>query len=515
MPQSAAGPLRWSISVATALASVLAGLALSGHEGAEGAAPQVAASTDAHTIQDKATGAVPVPENATLQWLVIGGGATPSTNQFGIEADVADVQRTFAGPGGTLFSGGARALSVQVREPNPMGDPLRRRLGRFFAPRQGRNSRYRRTRLPGARIATRATVLQTISAQLRQAGDGPLLVWTAGHGDIGSAPSANGVLLWAGGRLTPVDVADLLAGEGLARTLTLIMTTCYSGGFAEMVFANADARAGPARVLSCGLFASPWDLESSGCDADPERRHHQGYARHFLPALHGLARDGEPLPRAEIDFDGDGRISLFEAHARVRMASQSADVPTSTSERWLRHAAPKEGPATPLTIPEEDAVISHLAARLRVPAGDLTRPGELARREAAQEQARQELERVQVDEDAAWHELAAELLGRWPTLDDPWHPDFDDTLRRHRQAIGDHLDGSPLMRRYETASAVTDAAGRLLDQERIGAALAERLERAVDNRLLAGRLKAKGGAAWLRWRALLRCERRVPRLQPR
>lgn len=517
MARTRARRWRWPASVLLALASVLVCISLLQRPGAGVNSPP-------SRSLNVATRAQP------LDWLTIGGGATPSSNQYGIEADVADALRTFAGPGATLFSGGADALAVQVRERLPLGDPLRRRLAGFFSPRPGRNSRYRRTRLPHAQVATRPTVLETLGAQLRHDGDGPLLVWVAGHGELGDRPAANGVQLWAGGRLLPTDFSRLLAGAGLRRTMTLIMTTCFSGGFAEVVFANADHKAGPARVLACGLFASPWDLESSGCDADPERRHHQGYARHFLPALRGLDSDSQPLPRGEIDFDGDGRISLYEAHTRVRIASESADVPTSTSERWLRHvaaddttpeatapddAAPDAAAATAVAMAEEDAVIARLAARLRLSSDDLRRrPGEFARREAAIEVARKEVERVRVDEDATWHALAADLLGRWPTLDDPWHSQFEATLRDHGPAIGAHLEASPRWRRYREATRVTDAANRLLDRARIASALAERLERALDNRLMAQRLRAAGGEGWLRWQALLRCERQIPRLRP-
>ncbi len=513
MKRRPTGVVRWLAGVAAVLAAVLAMLwawpqrtpPSTGSDRTSVAASDVLPVDLAHPASEVADG--------RLDWLVVGGGATPSSNQYGIEADVQEVVRTFSGPGRVWFSGGAEALAVQVRQARPRGDPLRRRLGRFFWPRQGRDARYRKTHLPRTRVAERPVVLDALTTQLRHAADGPLLVWIAGHGDLGERPADSGVQLWGGGRLLPRDLARLLDGAGLQRTMTVLMTTCYSGGFAEMVFDGADHRRGAARVMACGLFAAPWDLESSGCDANPDRRQHEGYARHFLSGLRGLDRNGRRLPRPQIDFDGDGRISLLEAHTRVRIASSSADVPTSTSERWLRHVAPDEGPIRDADLPEERAVISHLRRRLRLDPNIPQAKSPLAAREAAIAQAQEAVDLARADEDAAWHTVAAHLLGRWPVLDDPWHPDFDATLSTHHRSIGNWLDGSPKWRSYTEAVAVTDAANRLLDEARIAAALAERLERAQDNLRLAARLTAAGGAGLVRWQALLRCERRVPRLR--
>jgi len=294
--------------------------------------------------------------------------------------------------------------------------------------------------------------------------------------------------------------------------LRLVMTTCFSGGFGELAFRRADVNGGLPRAARCGLFAAPWDLESTGCDPDPDRRLHDGYATFFFPALRGKDRSGAPLPAPAVDFDHDGRVSLLEAHTRVRIAAQTADVPTTTSERWLRAVAPKDGPAVAVELPEERAVITALAERLgiRSPLTDARTALDEAVR--ADDVVRDRVSAAQRREDEAWHALASALLARWPVLDDPWHPEFAALWSRDRAAIEAHARTSPRWRRYDLARAATDAAQQERDRTRTRSAWHERLVRAVETVAYAERLSVRHDEDWLYWRQLLRCERHVPRL---
>jgi hypothetical protein len=285
-----------------------------------------------------------------------------------------------------------------------------------------------------------------------------------------------------------------------------VATTCFSGGLAELVFERADPRQGPARTITCGLFAAPWDLEASGCDPNPDRAAQEGYAIHFLHALRGEDRDGEPLPLAEIDFDGDGAISLLEAHARVRIASAGPDVPTTTSERWLEHAIPNVPPGeVDVELPEEDAVIAALSARV----GDVDAPAALDELEDEIDETRQRLTRAQGAEERAFRLASAELLARWPTLDDPWHPDFSATLSDNHTAIAALLETSPPYAAYLDAKTEVDALSNAIGDLRVQAAPIERLVRAQDFRRRAAALRTRGGQRLKRYEALLSCERFV------
>jgi hypothetical protein len=273
----------------------------------------------------------------------------------------------------------------------------------------------------------------------------------------------------------------------------------------------------------CGLFSAPWDLEATGCDPNPDRATHDGYGLHVLEALRGRDREGKPLPMASLDLDGDGRISLLEAHTRARIASTSADVPTSTAERWLRHAAPSRGSETPaalpeapaerpeaIELPEETAVIAALTERLGFVGREAGAALELQRREADLEAVLRGLDEAQAAEDAAYRLAAADLLARWPLLDDPWHPDHARVLARHRTAITEHLERSTTYADWLAARSDVDHLVSRSWELRTRAAPYERLARAVESLELAARLHAQGGEGWATFERILACERSVP-----
>jgi hypothetical protein len=454
---------------------------------------------------------MPPPAPGALDWIIIGGGGTPADNQVTIEGDVIDAARTLGGAGRALFSGGSNTACVQVLDREMPNDPLLRDLGGFFAPRAGRRSWYRAPKIAST-PATAGAVLHLLGNQLARKEAGSLLVYAAGHGEIGNAARDNFISLWAGSQLSVADLADALDRGGSGRTVRVVATTCFSGGFGELVFRAADDQRGAARTARCGLFASPWDLESSGCDPDPDRRRHHGFGAYFLPALRAKTRTGERLTRDDIDFDGDDRISLLEAHARVRIASPTADVPTTTSERWLRHAAPLSGPVSPVNMPEDEAVIVAVGRRLGV-AEPMTKAKSLFEQaEKSSELTNAAVKTEHAAEDDAYHAVAAAMLGRWPVLDDPWHPKFRELVREERTEIADFIASSPLWRRWTRAVSSTDKATARRHAVRKERAMVERLHRAVQNVELAGRLTARGGPDWLYFKQLMRCERYVPKL---
>jgi hypothetical protein len=306
-------------------------------------------------------------------------------------------------------------------------------------------------------------------------------------------------------------VADLAARlDQSPRPVRLVVTTCFAGGFADVVFRGADEALGASAGERCGLFAAPWDLEATGCDPNPDRAAHDGYGLHVLEALRGRDRTGATLPLATLDLDGDGRISLLEAHTRARIASTSADVPTTTAERWLRHAAPSHGPEIAVALPEEDAVIAALGERLDLRGREAAAALELQRIEDGLQAVLHGLDDAQRSEDAAFRLAAADLLARWPLLDDPWHPDHARVLARDHGAIEEHLARSSS---HADWLAARDDVDRLTARSwdlRQRAAPYERLARALESRRLAARLRARGGEGWAVFERILACERGVP-----
>jgi hypothetical protein len=235
---------------------------------------------------------------------------------------------------------------------------------------------------------------------------------------MGESPRDNRVLLWSGTDLSVSDLAKALDGAPQRRQTRVVVTSCYSGGFAEIVFAGADPSQGAADGDRCGFFASQWDQVSSGCDPDPDRRAQQGYGMHFLQALRSRNRSGQLLAGEAIDVDGDGRISLLEAHTRARLQSASIDVPTTTSERWLRQAAPRDGPGEKVALPEEDLVVAALGKELGVDGEAAARRQDVALA-ARMDELKRELEDAEERESIRYEKLRVALLNAGPSSTTP------------------------------------------------------------------------------------------------
>jgi hypothetical protein len=455
---------------------------------------------------DPGVSSSPPPSAQSVRWLLVGAASSPADNQISIEQDGALLRRVLGPAGMTLLAGGPGARDVQVTARQVGGDRLLQELADLIAPRGGRDSRYRRGQLPRHGAAT-AEELGATLLRLLDASTAPLMIYLGGHGEQGELPRDNYVALWGGERLTARDLATWL--DRGTRPVQLIVTSCYGGGFAEVVFRGGDPKRGVAPGR-CGLFATTEDLPATGCDPNPDRQAQQGYALHFFHALERRGRDGKPLVAAAIDLDGDGAVSLAEAHARTRIDLATVDVPTSTSERFLREVAPRVGPRRALPLPEEHAVVRALAAQIGVAAEPTAARREIAVREAGAERARAQLERLYAAEDRAARRVTGELLARWPVLDDPWHSDFAELVRCQRSAIAAHLKASASYSEYlDTRQDVTEAEDRFWTLRRQIAPL-ERLTRSLETIELAERLQARGGAPWQSFAAILACERTVP-----
>jgi hypothetical protein len=460
------------------------------------------------TVEEPIRSVTPLPPERT-RWAMIGAAQAPSQNPVSIEQDAELLGRVLGPEGVFLLGGGPGARDVQVASPRSRRDTLLDELAELFAPRGGRDSRYRRSKLPVSAAASAGEV-ERILRGLLGAGRDPLLLYIAGHGEQGETPAGSSVSLWTGPRLTVEELATLL--DASTRPVQLVVTSCYGGAFAEIAFRGADPRRGAA-VDRCGFFATTYDLASTGCDPNPTRELQDSYALHLLNALASQDRVGKPIALSSIDFDGDGRVSLAEAHALARIDLDSIDVPTSTSERFLRQTASSTGGvgAAAPALPEERAVAHALAKRTGLAEHLAAARRDLSERERVIARARERLEAISDEEDQRAREVIGELLARWPILDDPWHPDFAELVRCQRRAIQEHLRGSKAYAAYEEArDEALDADDRHWDLRR-RASPVERLARALETIELAGRLRGKGGADWERYARILACERTVPR----
>lgn len=514
------------VSIAVAgVAAVLGLLALRSPVAPRPAAADFTPPVVAAVQPEPAAPPAALPLDVTLSWLAVGGGAHPASTQTSLEADVAAAGATLAGQGATFFAAGSGALVVAEGEvPEPAeGDAAaraRRLLATLLVPTRAQPTGYRPVQIDA--LAADGGNLSRVLLQQVERGGAPLLVYASAHGERADQRRDVRLPLWGGEAWTPESVATALDAPGRNRPVRFVLGACFSGAFAEIAFSAADPAQGVASAERCGLFASTWDLESSGCDPDPDRRHHEGYGRHFWAALRRQDREGRPLAAAEVDFDGDGRISLLDAHTRVRIASAAFDVPTTTSERFLRSAiddkdAPKIDAAAAASLrevlPHELAVLAALAAQLRLDDPIAAADQAYEDRDALIAEAEQAESRARAAEDVAAAKINAAILARWPNLDDPWRDDFEPTLARDASAILALIEAHPAFADWTTARREAAAAGRIADRALVARAVAERVVRAASNLRLAAALRTRDDAAWRHFLALRRCESFVPALR--
>ncbi len=453
-----------------------------------------------------------------VDYLAAGGGAEPASSQVSLEQDLA-LLRTLLGdaPGVVLHAGGAGAASTHEApaEGEIDGDPLFVRLGALLDPRESRRAHFRESAISPDGPSSMVAFEQALRRGLASDPTTPLFLYLNGHGDLGEVNADNAVLLWGGEPLTAFRLAQLL--EGAERPVRVVVTSCYSGGFAELAFEGADPARGPATADVCGLFATTADRESSGCDPNPDRAAQEGFALHFLHALASEDARGRPLDPADVDFDGDGVVTLYEAHARARIAGLSIDIPTTTAERWLRASVDDEGPpvsAAPEASPVERAVARALGASLSL-SDAAHAEARLDELEAEVESLATRLDEASGDADIAWTAFRIGLLERWPILDDPWDPRLMPTIDAHREAIERYLDSSPVAREYiDAQDAVATLEERLLSLDD-AIARVTRLVRAHENIRLEARLRAQGGEALRIYDRLRACEATPLRPRPR
>jgi hypothetical protein len=163
-----------------------------------------------------------------------------------------------------------------------------------------------------------------------------------------------------------------------------------------------------------------------------------------------------------------------------------------------------------LDLPEEDAVVAAMLTRTGLPADLYATQTHLDAINTEMAEVRDRLEQAQGRERIASSEALGEVLSRWPVLDDPWHPLFARTLSEHRVALEEHLASSERVRALWSAMDDTDRLAAALETLRAKRAPLARLQRALENRVLAGRLRQLGGRNWRIYQGFLECERWVP-----
>ncbi|MDH3514127.1 MAG: hypothetical protein OEM83_04560 [Gammaproteobacteria bacterium] len=279
---------------------------------------------------------------------IIGGGPRPSNSQAQIEFNVSWVIQALNN------SPGARQLHVYYTDgtghgrdvvlwqsPRESKETLQP-LARVFA-RRGANGdqfySHRVTQVLGSTEAgTLRANLEREFSELRS-GDRALLIYN-GHGSRNrNDPARNSLDLWNDTSLSVRDMDQIMSRINPGVPVRFVFTQCYSGGFSRLIHPQARDTLALGEANRCGFFAESEDREAEGCAASINIGDYRDYSTYFFAALYGRTRLNEEIT-VNPDRDGDGVISLFEAHLFVLSQAHNSDLPRSTSEVFLERWQP-------------------------------------------------------------------------------------------------------------------------------------------------------------------------------
>ena len=368
----------------------------------------------------------PTPASAVDYVWLIGGGYDLDSSQAQIEQNVLWVSRLLEQiPGARTqriyFDDGdnpANDVKQQISLRGAPFEPLRR----LFAHGHIAGYRYRNHALPRVDGGTERTLLvakleQEIAA-LRPV-DRLLIVFN-GHGTRSRRDMlGNRLWLWNGTSLDVREFDGLLARVPPAVPVRFVFTQCYAGAFARLALDESKNR--------CGFLAESEDQPAEGCSAGVDADDYRDYTTYFFAALSGRTRLDGPLP-FDPDLDGDGQVSLYEAHLYALRAGESADLPRATREVFLERWQPWHADWRALLGLNGDGLPDNIYAKL---ADELTTmlglPAEdrALRRELKQRRGRESLRARALQRDrraqlrhigALQREIHKTAAGRWPEL---------------------------------------------------------------------------------------------------
>lgn len=410
--------------------------------------------------------------------VLVSGGGLPASNAVAHEKNIRFVQRALGGAG--LRPADMRAYVSVGREPFAdtsylVGVPAERweigLLDRLFGS-GGVELAYRHHGVTDtAGPARHGMIVSAIEAQARALRNGrTLLVYVTDHGRKNEDDGDNSAaVLWGKEELAVNDVREALEPQRGGRVVG-VFAQCFSGAFGNLIYDRHRKLAAQDR---CGFFATPPDRESAGCTPEIEEENYDDYTTRLYAALSGFERTGRKV--SGFDYDGDGAVSLAEAHAYAIGSEETIDVPTKTSEFYLERRKVKLAgawrAARDAAPAPERAAWKLVAARLTLDAAadpeQRVRAAEFDLRkriEAVHKRLDAGDDKLQADEDA----LRQGLLERWPVLGSPYHPSFAATLG-DGAAVRAFLASNPAFSRWKNGTAAYNAAaeelGRLQVEE--------------------------------------------------
>ena len=272
-----------------------------------------------------ATPGEPVDTSPRLQVVLLNGGGQPAINFYShllhVKLLSAALRRAGLSPTDiAIFSadGADPKADFAVRELQPEADFWLLRGTRLERPLRT-PIRYENSVMDGFTLqpATRAALHNWFAeaAEHLRPGD-TLLFYVTDHGTKNNEDLANNrITLWGDQEsLSVTELRDLFARLNPRVRVVVLMSQCYSGAFANLMYKDTTADLPGGNV--CGFFSSTADRQAYGCYPENRDKDNVGHSFFFIESLAA----GYTFP---------------EAHHRVLVADQTPDVPLQTSDVYL------------------------------------------------------------------------------------------------------------------------------------------------------------------------------------
>lgn len=490
-----------------------------------------------------------IPARAADHFLTIGGGHAPSGNPVSLEKNVlffrsmlGDLYDRAATPPHDVFfsDGDSPGHDVQYDDPDSSVPEANRLLAQLDDDEDDLNHQYRshaidNVRGPASLGAVRKWFAETGSKIPR--GD-RLILYATGHGGYersddgdkkwwwfgaGGKFDNNYLNLWNGEVIDVQELARLLDSLPTGVDVVVVMVQCYSGGFADLVFAGGKPANGPAAGTRCGFFSTMPDRQAAGCTPSVNEEDYRDYSSGFWAAFHGKTRTDVAVDDASRDFDGDGVVTFAEAHAHVLLTDDSIDIPMTMSDRFLRlqsdPGASRGGLLSPedmfdrlraLATPAERAVIDGLSTQLDLAGGQYRYAAAKELDESLTQQYganKTQKNALRKQFDTARNAIRSALRFRWPELESRWNPAVDRILREESEAVIDTIKADS---HYPEFVKHYTELGELSDRDAVlgnKSAKCQRLMHTLERIALAHNLeKVADEATVARYRALIAAE---------
>jgi len=422
-------------------------------------------------------------------FLTIGGGESPTNNQVSLEKNILYLQRFLSDSGlgsmsNDIFFANGKDLGRDIQFVDPTTPPPRVNalLAQVFDREDNLEASYRSHSIPGVRgPANRAALGKWFDTEAPKLHEGDrLFIYFSGHGGAGKPARNTTLALWGEGGMPVKEFISLLDKVDPKVQVVLIMVQCHAGGFADVIFKDAQAGTQMNGSHRCGFFATTPERMAAGCTSDIDEDNYKEYSTYFWAALYGKTRTGQSVRRP--DYDADGHISLAEAHAYVQINSDTIDIPLATSDIFLRSCSKAEKGKPDMINAEDDvetllgvsrpdqrAVITELSKQLELKQD--TRMAETRALSDKYDKERKNIDqqkrRLQRDLGGLRGSIQSTLKQRWPELANPWSPKVAEILRKESDDIVKLIESHPRFKRFDELSHEIEGLDtRSLDLER-------------------------------------------------